>query len=336
MTTRRLPRLLLQAACIAAALLAASTALAQHPVLLVVNQSSHDLAFVDPSSAKVVATIPVGGITGHEVAASPDGKLAYVPIYGDSGVGRPGTDGHTLAVIDIATRKIIRTLDFGHGVRPHCAVFDPVTGMLYVTTELDKTVSIVDPHSLKVVGAIPTGQPESHMLAVSRDGRRGYTANVHAGTVSVLDLRQHKTIAVIPISAETQRISLSHDDKTAFTADQTRPRLAVIDTATNRLRTWVPLPSLAYGTAATPDGRWLLVTLRDARQVAILDLHTMKIARTLDVPAGPNEILVTPDGATAYVSCFHDNVVAPIDLKQWKVRPAIATGKAADGLAWAR
>lgn len=52
------------------------------------------------------------GVTGHEVTASRDGRLAYVPIYGNSGVGQPGTDGTQLAVIDLAARKVTRTANF--------------------------------------------------------------------------------------------------------------------------------------------------------------------------------------------------------------------------------
>ena len=66
------------------------------PTLLVANQGSHDLSLIDAKAAKQVAAVPVEGITGHEVAASPDGKTAYVPIYGNAGVGKPGTDGSTL------------------------------------------------------------------------------------------------------------------------------------------------------------------------------------------------------------------------------------------------
>ena len=75
------------------------------PLLLVANQTSSDLSLIDVAAGKQVTTIPVEGVTGHEVAASPDGKTAYVPIYGDSGVGQPGTDGSSLAVIDIAARN---------------------------------------------------------------------------------------------------------------------------------------------------------------------------------------------------------------------------------------
>ena len=307
-----------------------------HPYLLVANQQSHDMSIIDPISAKQITTVPVDGVTGHEVAASPDGRIAWVPIYGNSGVGKPGTDGRNMVAIDLASRKIVGNVDFGHGVRPHCAVYDKNTGMLYVTTELDKSVTVIDPKTLKIVGAVPTGQDESHMLALSRDGSRGYTANVGPGTVSVLDMKARKTITVIPISGTTQRISISRDDTLVFTADQTKPQLAVIDTATNKIRTWIPLPAIAYGTASTLDGRWLLVCMEPANQVAVVDLKTLKVVRTIDVPHAPNEILPSPDGKVAYVSCPNSNQIAVIDLSQWKVQSLIAAGKYSDGMAWAK
>src|SRR5258705_1181063 len=224
------------------------------PMLLVANQGDRDLSLIDPAAGKQVATVPVDGVTGHEVAASPDGTTAYVPIYGNTGVGKVGTDGTSISVIDLASRKVVHTIDFGHGVRPHCVIYDRNSGMLYVTTELDKTVSIIDPKTLKIVGTIPTGQDQSHMLALSRDGSRGDTANVGPGTVSVLDMKGRKTLAIVPISKNTQRISVSPDDSMVFTADQTKPQLAVIDTATNKVKTWVPLPAVGYGTAPTPHG----------------------------------------------------------------------------------
>lgn len=304
-------------------------------LLLVANKGDQTLGIVDPEAGREIATVPEGGITGHEVAASPDGRRAYVPIYGNSGVGKPGTDGRTLAVIDVAARRVVNTLDFEKPERPHCAVFGPKDGLLYVTTELTNSITVIDPRSLKIVASIPTGQPESHMLAITRDGKRGYTANVGPGTVSAVDLVGRKTIAVIPISRHTQRISLSVDDRWAFTADQTKPQLAVIDTATNKLRTWVPLPTLAYGTAPTLDGRWLLVTLPDAGKVAVVDLKTMKVTRSVEVPKSPQEILVRPDGQVAYVSCHESRKVAAINLNNWQVEKTIEAGPMADGLAWA-
>jgi YVTN family beta-propeller protein len=308
------------------------------PALLVVNQGDVDMSIVDPAAAQQVATVAEGvtGVHGHEVAASPDGRLAYVPIYGSTGVGKPGVDGHEMLVVDLASHKIKGHLDFGHNVRPHCPVYDAVSGMLYVTTELDQTVSVINPKTLKVVGSVPTGQPESHMFALSKDGKRGYTANVGPGTVSVLDMVGRKTVKVIPVSGNVQRIALSADDKMVFTSDQTKPQLAVIDTATNKVKGWVALPGKGYGTAATKDGRWLLVAVPSVNQVAVVDLSTLKVVKSIAVPSTPQEILMRPDGKVAYVSCNSSGKVAAIDLGQWKVQSLIAAGKGADGLGWAR
>jgi YVTN family beta-propeller protein len=304
--------------------------------LLVANQGDRTLSIIDPVAGKVIAAVPVGGITGHEAATSPDGRTAYVPIYGNSGVAKPGTDGTSMAVIDIPSQKVTATVDFGHAVRPHCPIYDPVSKMLYVTTELDKSISIIDPKTLKIVGSIPTGEAYSHMFTISHDGQRGYTSNVEPGSVSVLDMKARKVLTVIPISPFSQRIAVSRDDKMVFTSDQTKPQLAVIDTATNAVKTWVPLAAPGYGTGATLDGRWLLVTMPKASQVAVVDLNTLKVVKTIDVPSAPQEVLLRPDGKVAYISCNVKNQIAVINLSDWTVEKLIDAGKTSDGLAWAK
>jgi YVTN family beta-propeller protein len=304
--------------------------------LLVANKGDRTLGIVDPKSGTQIATVAEGGNTGHEVIASPDGRTAYVPIYGDSGVGKPGSDGSNLVVIDIASRKVIGNIDFGHGVRPHCPMFGPKDGLLYVSTELENSITVIDPHSLKIVGSIPTGRPESHMFALSHDGRYGYTTNVGSGTVSVLDIEGRKTIEVIQVAPVVQRISLSINSALAFTSDQTKPQLAVIDTVTRKVKSWIPLAATGYGTAATPDGQWLVVAMPAAEQVAVVNLKTMKVEHTINVPAKPQEVLIRPDGAVAYVSCDTSHKVAEIRTSDWTVEKVIDAGAGADGLAWAR
>jgi YVTN family beta-propeller protein len=304
-------------------------------LLLVANKGDQTLGLIDPEAGRMIGTVPEDGVTGHEVAASPDGKFAYVPIFGNSGVGKPGTDGRIMRIINLAERKISATVDFGKGVRPHCVVVGAKSGRLYVTTELDNSVTVIDPKTLSIIGTIPTDQPESHMLAVTRDERRGYTSNVGPGTVSVLDFEQKKVLAVIPISKTAQRISLSVDDRWVFTSDQTKPQLAVIDTKTNDISRWIPLPGIGYGTAPTPDGHWLVVAISSANKVAIVDLAKMEVAHVLEVPRAPQFSLVRPDGSEAYVSCDASKKIVVIDTKEWKVKKLIDAGPGADGLAWA-
>lgn len=312
-----------------------SPAKAGRGLLLVCNKGDRTLSIIDAGTGESLAAVEEDGTTGHEVVASADGRLAFVPIYGNSGVGHPGTDGQLIRVIDLAKRAVVGTVDFGKGVRPHCAVIGPKNKLLYVTTELSNSIAVIDPGTFKILDAIPTGQPESHMLIIDSQGRYGYTANVGPGTVSVIDLAAKKVVKLIPISKVTQRIAISPDDRWVFTADQTKPLLAVIDTRKNEVTQWIELPGLAYGTAPTPDGNWLVVALPGVQKVALVDLKTMKVTRTVDVPKSPQEVLMRPDGKVAYVSCDASKQVVAIDLQSFTVEKLINAGKVADGLAWA-
>ncbi|MGB6931764.1 MAG: cytochrome D1 domain-containing protein, partial [Acidobacteriaceae bacterium] len=157
--------LILTGVCLLSMSIHAQPAANSAPLLIVVNQGDKDISLVDTATEQQIATIPedVTVMHGHEAAASPDGRIAYVPIYGNVGVGMPGLNGHEMLVIDLPSRIIIGHVDFGHGIRPHCVIYNEHDRLLYVTTELDQDVTLVDPRTLKIVGTIPTGQNESHM-----------------------------------------------------------------------------------------------------------------------------------------------------------------------------
>ena len=303
-------------------------------LLLVVNKGDQTLSIVDPDLGRQLAAIPVGGATGHEVAASTDGLTAFVPIYGNSGVGQPGTDGRTISVIDLKSRARTATIDLGVPSRPHCAVFHPKDGKLYVTAELTNSIKVIDPDSHAVVDSIPTGASESHMLVIAHDGERAYTSNVGAGTVSAIDLKNKKVLTVVPVAKTVQRIAISVGDRWVFTADQTEPRLAVIDTRTNALKTWVPLPAIGYGMTPSHDGRRLLIAHPFSDTVSILNLQSMKVEHVIRIPADPQESVIDSDDRVAYVSCDESKQVAAIDLSAAKIKKLIDVGAGADGMAW--
>lgn len=86
--------------CLAGISLAWLPAVGGAQTLLVVNQGDANVSLVDPASEREVAKVAerTVGEHGHEVAASADGRLAVVPIYGSAGVGKPGTDGRDVRV----------------------------------------------------------------------------------------------------------------------------------------------------------------------------------------------------------------------------------------------
>lgn len=333
-------KFLVTLAALSAFAVAMTASLKSHPVgspaapagmLFIANQFDHTANLVDLSSRKAVAKIGVD-VNGHEVAVSPDHKFGFVPIYGNSGVGKPGTDGSTVEVVDLKTARAVRIIDLGKPVRPHQARFGQ-DGLLYVSAELANSIYIVDPKSGKVVGEAPTGDVESHMFVITPDGKRAYTANVGPGTVSVVDLQNRKLITVIPIAKHVQRISISPDGKFVFTHDQGAPRIAVIETATNKLARWIDLPASVYSSTATPDGKFLVANAPSGKAF-VIDLSSEKVAQTYPIPEAIGEVAVDAAGTYAFISCPAKGTIEVLNLRSAKLEEPIVMTPGVDGLEW--
>src|SRR4029079_9958745 len=120
----------------------------------------------------------------HEAAFSRDGRTLYGPVYSPANIGQPGPDEHEIHFISTADCAIQATLDTGDYKRPHFPE-EGADGMLYVTAELKESILQIDPKARKIVGTLPTGSTSTHFFAMTRDGKKLFTSNVSAGTVSV-------------------------------------------------------------------------------------------------------------------------------------------------------
>src|SRR5579864_7366072 len=156
----------------------ASTGAAQMNSLLVLNKEG-TVAIVDPATEKVLGRAPTGD-GPHEVVATTDGKLAVASNYGSG-----QTPGHTLSVIDIATRKELHRVDIAPLTRPH-GLF-AADGKVYFTAEGSQAIGRYDPVANRVDWQLSTGQDGTHMVSLSQDRNLIFTSNIGSGSISIFE-----------------------------------------------------------------------------------------------------------------------------------------------------
>lgn len=323
MTLLRLPLLLAFAAAVSPA------ADLPHPALLALNKEG-TLAIVNPATRQIVAKIRVGD-TPHETAATADGKLAFVSNYGGS------TPGNTISVIDLAARKEIHRVDLGPLRRPHgLAIFD---GKLYFTCEVNEIIGRYDPATNQVDWLLGTGQEQTHMIELNRDGSQIYTANILGNTISVIDRigAANWRVTSIPVGKGPEGFDVTPDGKELWAAGSRDGSVSIVDIAAKRVtRTFNVQTKRSNRLRFTPDGRVVLITDLDAGELLILQRETRKELKRIKLGKEPAGILIPPDGARAYVAVTGDSNIAVIDLRTFDLLDRIATGENPDGMAWVK
>ena len=304
---------------------------ARADTLLVLNKAEATLMFVDPATLKVVATIPTGE-GPHEVQTILDGRMAVVTNYGTG-----PNPGSTLSLIDVPTRKEIRRLQLPVW-RPHGLY--SVGDHLYITAEGSRVVVRYDTKRGTIDSYLGTGAEVSHMVVVTADEKKIYTANIGSDSVSVLDLSQAPQkigLKQIAVGKGPEGIAFSNDGKQLWVAHRADGKLSIIDTATDTVVKTLTLGTkMANRVKFTLHGKYVLVSDPPSGEVLVLDAASGDIVKRIKVLAEPEGILVSPDGRRAFVACAGANKVQVIDLTTLQPGWVFDVGKGPDGLAWAQ
>ncbi|HYI47163.1 MAG TPA: YncE family protein [Allosphingosinicella sp.] len=211
--------------------------------LLVGNKGENTLSFIDLASGRELGRAATGPMP-HEIAVSPDGRRAAVVAYGGRGID----------IFDVGTRAKLWTIDLSPNAGPHGIVW-LADGRILATAERSQSLVLVDPARGFAVSAIATGQQGTHMVAVSPDARRAYSADIGSGTVTIVDLAAGRKLRSFSLGGAPEGIALSPDGRTLWIADNDAARVQAFDAlameaADSRL---APVVDISYAVAdATP------------------------------------------------------------------------------------
>jgi YVTN family beta-propeller protein len=252
--------------------------------------------------------------------------IAHATFATAAGAAAPSVEGTlvvlnkaeaTASLIDLASRRVVATLDTGAG--PHEAAVSPdgrtVVVANYGTREAPgSSLTVLDVPAARIEKTIDLGQHRRpHGVSWLSDGRRAVVTVEDSKALLVVDMKRGRVESAIRTNQEVSHmVAVSARGDRAYVANIGSGSVSVVDLARRSLVTSLATGAGAEGIALSSDGRSLFVTNREADTVSVVDTDTLKVIATIEVPAFPIRAALIPGGGIL-VSCARSGDLALVD-----------------------
>lgn len=178
---------------------------------------------------------------------------------------------------------------------------------LYVSNDIDNTVSVVDTNSNTTVATIPAGSTPSGIVTYPQHNRV-YVANTYSNNIEVIDSLTNTVVTTIPVVSNPYRLAISHDGTRLYAGDQnTNGIVTVIDTVTNTVIRTISGFDVPQNLALSLDDSRLYIQNNaadhyGAGSVSVVDTNSFSIIATIPVGDQPVDLAMSPDGTQLFVS----------------------------------
>lgn len=277
-------------------------------ILLLVEKCSHCFSYYDLDSGTRLHSVQLPEFP-HEFVVDAAQRYAYIGHYGVETSGHLGHGGTSIFQIDIAERRLARTIDITPFNRLHGLQMD-AQDRLYALSE-DRAQLVVLEHPATDTAprrAVPTGGIKSHLFALTRDGQTAYAMNLLSHTVTKIKPYDatFAPLACVP-GEKPEGYALSEDEKTLFVSCRWSNTLAAIDTASMQVLRSAPSRDDATRLYLYRDGR-LVVTNYGERSLSVVDPVTLKELAHIPMEARAIALSYHPTQPLALVSQDNDRI----------------------------
>ena len=190
--------------------------------------------------------------------------------------------------------------------------------LIYVSSEKDNALTLVDATTLTVQGQLATCKRPRHMQ-LTADGQRLLVACGESHAADVIDLATRKSVGRLPLGDDPEAFDISADGKTLFASNEDEGALSFIDIASGKKLASVPVGKEPEGVKVSTDGKTVYVTSEVASMVHAIDIATAKVVKNIKVGKRPRRMAVTSDGAELWVTNELDASLTIISTKDHSV-----------------
>ena len=295
--------------------------------LILTAKSANKIQWFDARTLAHLADLDMPAST-HEMIRSPGGDKVYASVYGGGIFGKNKDPDRRIAVIDLASKTLERTIDVGANIAPHSVMMD-ASGTLWSTAELGNAVLAIDPATGKVDRINIGGSP--HWIAVSHSTGKLFASFKTKEAVAVLDTASRKVLGTIAIPHGAEGIAVSPDGETLFVCAHWQGVVHVFDTRTHARSKTIAIAG-APGEVnqlrrvrVSPDGRYVCASSHVDSFAAVYDAATLKQIGGFATPKAPMGFGFAADGNHAFLCCHDAAVMLEFDMTAARITREFAT-----------
>jgi DNA-binding beta-propeller fold protein YncE len=292
--------------------------------LLLGEKDAGRLVIIDPETLEIVARIPAGGNL-HELAT--DGRYVYI------GSNLPG-----ITVVDVIAQKRVESIDISAFGDRHAITF--AGSHLFIGHETNRLISRYDPATKKfdeVIG-LPGG---SHMLIVTPDEQRIFTASSNGRVITIVDRvtndrgRKNFVFTNFPGDTRMEGMALSPDGTEFWALHMHAKEISIINVPEKKLIDKISFEGgLNNRIKFTKDGKYVLINELQGNELRVWDVATRKEVKRIDVGAGGEGIFIDPVRPRVYYAVSAGNKLVVIDTNTWDIIKEITGLQNPDGMDW--
>jgi DNA-binding beta-propeller fold protein YncE len=288
---------------------------------------------------KVLKTAKVGGLGGFDyIQADPAGRRLYIPrggVQGDhpmpgrvtifnldtlapageipdtraNGAAIDEKSGHgfasssPVAMWDIKTEKLIKTIDMDPKCRPDGIMADAYNQRIYVFSHPTMDATVIDAKDGKVLGTIDLGgAPEQ---AISDGAGHVYAIIQDKSNVAVIDAKTMKVTAHYDFTGKGARcngLALDPKNHVLFAAcGQPEPTMIILDAKDGKILTTLPLAGSSDGAVFNPATMEAFSTHGNGTLTVIKENSPTSFAVEQNLQTMPGAKCVTLDTKTGHI-----------------------------------
>jgi PQQ-dependent catabolism-associated beta-propeller protein len=190
-------------------------------------------------------------------------------------------------------------------------------GTVYVSSEKDDSLTLIDLNTLTVKGTIATCKRARHVQRTP-DGKL-LVACTDSNAADLIDLASGKSLRRIPLGNEPEAFDISPDGKTLYVSNEDEGVASFVDFASGKLIRTVKVGAEPEGVKLSADGKILYVTSEVASLVHVIDTASGKLLKNIKAGKRPRRMGFNAGGSELWVTNELDASVSIIDTAKHEV-----------------